>query len=1305
MADKTTAGLRFRELNATFAANILGGATDFKIGANTSDGSDNAQLKIMGGGDATDVRGASIHLAGNEHGNAGLLQLRAGDGTTGGIRLYEGGSERMRISAGKVIISNTGSTGTPSGLLHIKGTGDAIRVESTNTGAGGAQIDLLHFTTSPADEDTHGMINMGGYYTGTTSVYGSQILSKWTDVSARHSRLEFKTLDTTLSTVLTLAHDKSATFTGSINLSDSQPIKWGTENILSHNGTQTYLGSATSASVLTLEGTAATFGGAITVGGNILASAGNSYDVGAAGTMFNNGYFLNVTAFTSLSAGSATFSGDVDINQSGTPVLSVTRNLGAGISPGTSIGFINFKNDASTSSDDRAVIFEGFTDGGSANATGGGLRIYTKIASNGNNGVALTIDNTQNTTFSGDVDFDENITLTGSGKNIVLDNSNELRSKDTSGTQRTIARVQSGNTLQYGWSGAGNVEFKGGGSYTTRMAISSSNGYIGIGESFTTPSAALHIKQNQGASNDAVLRLRGTNTTNRITRLQLEDYKGTLADGLIQFRIPTADTASSALLELGVNSAGLTLDHSNNATFTGYASVENTGNAYVRFKHGSGGLNYIGSSESLVGGFGDEDDMAVFTSGKFGVYTGPGSLALTIAEGNTAIFEGTLDVNGAAASTFYALQLARSGSGTTTPDIFGENNTLVLGTSASTGVISLSNSDAIFDGSVTVGNATVTSSTTNHENVLRVQGKNNYSDGTNWFGTYGQIMLHSDTNMTSSARRFLITNALGNNAFAIVRSVDGNTDPVVNSTDGGYTPNSGTVDFAISNTGNVGIGQAQPSSKLHVTGTSNITGQASFGGDVTLQSGDLTLDAGNISTTGSQFSFVSSTDSNVGLLIRDETYVSDEADITATRLASGNNLTLGLAGQAGINFYVGGSNVADINSSGNATFTGAVNINKNTNATSGLILKNGDVSTGVNSKVQIQFGFSGSTNFSHYIVSRHNSGNTFGNALDFYVGDTTQAGVYPTHATHNLTLENGRVGVGTTSPTSQFHVVGTSNFAGNVSFNPDSDSSASIKNAGTNAIALFAGASDELYLGANDTTGLYFNTNNTATFSGDIVQGSDSGNTTTTLFGNSNNLVLRSQASGTRAPEIKFNIAGTDLYSIVANNNTSGIAANTLTINQGSTAKFFFFSTGNFTCSGALSKGSGSFKIDHPLESKKDTHHLVHSFIEGPQADLIYRGKVDLIDGKAVVNIDQIARMTEGTFEALNRNIQCFTSNETDWDAVKGSVSGNKLTIECQNTNSTATISWMVVGERDDQHMKDTDWTHPDGKIIMEPEK
>ena len=148
-----------------------------------------------------------------------------------------------------------------------------------------------------------------------------------------------------------------------------------------------------------------------------------------------------------------------------------------------------------------------------------------------------------------------------------------------------------------------------------------------------------------------------------------------------------------------------------------------------------------------------------------------------------------------------------------------------------------------------------------------------------------------------------------------------------------------------------------------------------------------------------------------------------------------------------------------------------------------------------------------------------------------------------------------------------------------------------------------------------------------------------------------------------------------------------------------------FDTSGNATFSGSLSKGSGSFKIDHPLESKRDTHHLVHSFVEAPQADNIYRGKVDLVDGSATVNIDTVAGMTEGTFAALNREVQCFTSNESDWDAVKGSVSGNILTISCQNTSSTATISWLVVGERKDQHMYDTEWTDENGKVIVEPEK
>jgi hypothetical protein len=144
---------------------------------------------------------------------------------------------------------------------------------------------------------------------------------------------------------------------------------------------------------------------------------------------------------------------------------------------------------------------------------------------------------------------------------------------------------------------------------------------------------------------------------------------------------------------------------------------------------------------------------------------------------------------------------------------------------------------------------------------------------------------------------------------------------------------------------------------------------------------------------------------------------------------------------------------------------------------------------------------------------------------------------------------------------------------------------------------------------------------------------------------------------------------------------------------------------GNLKVSGSVSKGSGSFKIDHPLESKSETHHLVHSFVEAPQADNIYRGKATLVNGRAQVNIDEVAGMTDGTFVALNREVQCFTSNESDWDAVRGFVAGNILTIESQNPEAASMVSWLVIGERCDKHMYDTEWTDEDGKVIVEPLK
>ena len=112
------------------------------------------------------------------------------------------------------------------------------------------------------------------------------------------------------------------------------------------------------------------------------------------------------------------------------------------------------------------------------------------------------------------------------------------------------------------------------------------------------------------------------------------------------------------------------------------------------------------------------------------------------------------------------------------------------------------------DKSVIIGSESTATSTTNIENVLKVKGKNNYSDGTTWYGDYGQILLSATNNMTSSARQFLITNALDNNKFAIIRSTNWSTPPLTNSTATGV--NSGTADFVIDNEGSIGIGTTSP---------------------------------------------------------------------------------------------------------------------------------------------------------------------------------------------------------------------------------------------------------------------------------------------------------------------------------------------------------------------------------------------------------------------------------------------------------------------------------------------------------------
>lgn len=145
----------------------------------------------------------------------------------------------------------------------------------------------------------------------------------------------------------------------------------------------------------------------------------------------------------------------------------------------------------------------------------------------------------------------------------------------------------------------------------------------------------------------------------------------------------------------------------------------------------------------------------------------------------------------------------------------------------------------------------------------------------------------------------------------------------------------------------------------------------------------------------------------------------------------------------------------------------------------------------------------------------------------------------------------------------------------------------------------------------------------------------------------------------------------------------------------------------NLLVRGSITKGSGTFLIDHPLDpTHKD---LYHGFVEAPRYDLIYRGRVHLRNGEAEVDIDAASNLTAGTFAALTQNVQ-FTqpNNETGWIKVRvrpNSLKGGKFIIEAEDRRSTDTVSWAVIAERADALIRTSETTDTNGRLRPEADK
>jgi hypothetical protein len=123
---------------------------------------------------------------------------------------------------------------------------------------------------------------------------------------------------------------------------------------------------------------------------------------------------------------------------------------------------------------------------------------------------------------------------------------------------------------------------------------------------------------------------------------------------------------------------------------------------------------------------------------------------------------------------------------------------------------------------------------------------------------------------------------------------------------------------------------------------------------------------------------------------------------------------------------------------------------------------------------------------------------------------------------------------------------------------------------------------------------------------------------------------------------------------------------------------------GNLSVGGTLSKASGTFLIDHPLDPKNKV--LRHSFIESPEMILIYKGRAKLLDGQVNIKLPEY-------FDTLNHpegreiNLTCING----WSPLylDGKIENNQFTVKTTDEgNLRQELSWVIYGVRNDAYAK-----------------
>jgi len=301
---------------------------------------------------------------------------------------------------------------------------------------------------------------------------------------------------------------------------------------------------------------------------------------------------------------------------------------------------------------------------------------------------------------------------------------------------------------------------------------------------------------------------------------------------------------------------------------------------------------------------------------------------------------------------------------------------------------------------------------------------------------------------------------------------------------------------------------------------------------------------------------------------------------------------------------------------------------------------------------------------------------------------TSFSGTYTAPA--NGLLVQGLVGIGTTSPVNPLSVLGNANVTGNLTVSKLTvtgsvaatglDLSSADQYAEMRVIRNSLGAGDkDMFLqfqaGLGSEMHLFSNNAETMTLSaGRVGIGTVSPGTSLDVngaFRSTGGYSYLNQSADNSQGNVGIGVGPSTVVKLyVSSNQLYTLYSSNLV---GSYAGYF---VGNVTVTGLLSKGGGSFKIDHPVDP--DNKWLYHSFVESPDMMNVYNGNV-VTDGSGMATVE-----LPDYFEALNKDFryQLTVVGQFAQAIVESKVRGNRFAIRTDKPN--VEVSWQVTGIRKD---------------------